>query len=178
MVCKRCVTSVEDILTKLDISYKSVELGLIEFDRVPTDKDVSLLQQEIEKIGFEFIEDSKKELVNKIKTALIQQLETAVVPNIKLSDYLKDHLDANYPTISQIFSSEEGITIEKYFIQLKVEKAKELLSYQNLSLKEVAYKLNYSSVAHLSKQFKEIVGISPSEYLKQDKIVRKNLDEI
>lgn len=178
MVCKRCISSVEDILTELEIPFNNVELGIIHFENIPSNDELDVLQKAIEKVGFEFIGDSKKSLVNKIKTGLIQLLEKEEIPTIKLSDYIKNHLDTNYPTISQLFSAEEGITIEKYFILLKIEKAKELLSYQNLSLKEVTYKLNYSSVAHLSKQFKEIVGLSPSQYIKQDKISRKSLDEV
>ncbi|WP_205600314.1 MULTISPECIES: helix-turn-helix domain-containing protein [Sphingobacterium] len=178
MVCKRCVSAVEDILNRLEVPFSSVQLGTIQLaDPIAVDK-VKQIGAELEKIGFELIDDPKDNLTKEVKTLLIELVNAEDAEAIKLSVYLSEKLGINYHTISSIFSQQEGTTIEKYHIQLKIEKAKELLSYNELSLKEIAYVLNYSSVAHLSKQFKEIAGVSATTFRNQKNIDRKYLDQL
>lgn len=178
MVCKRCVSAVEEILTRLDIPFADVQLGTIQLTEHIKEDKVEQISAELEKIGFELIDDPKDNLAKEVKTLLIELVNAEETAPIKLSIYLSEKLDTNYHTISSIFSQQESTTIEKYYIQLKIEKAKELLSYNELSLKEIAYRLNYSSVAHLSKQFKEIAGVSASTFISQKKMDRKYLDQL
>lgn len=178
MVCKRCVSAVEDILTRLEIPFSGVQLGTIQLTENIKEDKVEQVSAELEKIGFELIDNPKDNLAKAVKTLLIELINTEDTDPIKLSAYLSEKLDTNYHTISSIFSQQESTTIEKYYIQLKIEKAKELLSYNELSLKEIAYRLNYSSVAHLSKQFKEVVGVSASTFRNQKSMDRKYLDQL
>ncbi|TDQ81734.1 helix-turn-helix domain-containing protein [Sphingobacterium yanglingense] len=178
MVCKRCVSAVEDILNQLEIPFSNVQLGTIQFASAIPEKQTEQIRTALENIGFELIEDPKDNLAKEVKTLLIELVGALNTEPIKLSAYLSEKLGTNYHTISSVFSQQEGITVEKYYIQLKIEKAKELLSYNELSLKEIAYRLNYSSVAHLSKQFKEIVGVSASTFRSEKRMDRKYLDQL
>lgn len=178
MVCKRCITAVEDILKQLEIPFSDVQLGVIHLTGSIAEDEIGKIRLALEDIGFELIEDPKDNLTKEVKTLLINLINTPIPETIKLSVYLSEKLGISYHSISSIFSQQEGTTIEKYYIQLKIEKAKELLSYNELSLKEIAYSLNYSSVAHLSKQFKEIVGVSASTFRSEKRMDRKYLDQL
>lgn len=169
MVCARCTQAVEHELKQLNLVATKVSLGEVEFtNSVLTDEQLNAFCQNIEKLGFEIINDKKARLIENTKKhviALIQsENESLDVQKIKLSDYLQDHLFKDYGYLSHLFSSVEGVTIEQYFINQKIEKTKELLVYDELTLTEIAYRLGYSSVAHLSRQFKKVTGLTPSNF--------------
>lgn len=178
MVCQRCVTAVENILQTANIPFKQVELGKIEFQTNPSSANLQIIDIELQKIGFEIITDNKLNTVNSIKLTLLDYLNNHIQANVKLSTFISDKLNISYQLLSTLFSEHEQLTIEKYFIQLKIEKVKELLSYNEMNLKEIAFGLNYSSLAHLSKQFKEITGITPTEFKNRSDKNRQTLDSI
>ncbi len=179
MVCPRCVMVVRDTLQEMGFEVLDVELGkaIIKAEgEIPFDK----INKQLKDYGFEIIRSKNRQLVEEIKTLLIdyvQNLENSQeMP--KLSEYLSEELNQNYSSLSSAFSENEDITIEKYLIHLKIERVKELLSYGELTLSEIAWKLNYSSVAHLSNQFKQITGMSVTDYKKARDTFRKPLDGI
>jgi len=178
MVCDRCVMAVEGILTQLDIAYTHVSLGSAILSKdLPKGKTESL-DNALKHVGFEIIKSERDDLVQQIKIALISLLDSPIPNSFKLSVYLSDSLNRNYQILASIFSDSESITIERYFILLKIEKVKELLSYRDLTLKEIAFRLNYSSTAHLSKQFKEVAGMTPSAFRQTASHDRLGLDDI
>ena len=155
-----------------------VVLGEVELDleNLPETK-YQELKAALEGLGFELLEDKKKAIVAQIKAAIVELAHYSKEPlKVNLSEYLNNKLGADYASLSSIFSAEEKNTIEHYYIQQKIEKAKELLSYGELTLSEIAFQLNYSSVAHLSAQFKKETGITPSQF-KQD-LKRNALDRV
>lgn len=179
MVCPRCIMAVEDILKKHGFTVNKIELGKAV---VQGDDSISLavVNNKLEEYGFELIQNKNQQLVEQVKTLLVsyvQQLQESE-ESPKLSDYLAKELHQNYSSLSSAFSESEDITIEKYLIHLKIERVKELLSYGEFTLSEIAYKLNYSSVAHLSNQFKKVTGMSPTDYKKARDSFRKPLDGI
>lgn len=179
MVCPRCVMVVEETLQNLGLEVHQVQLG----EAVVT-ADVPVSKQEIEaklrEYGFELIKGKNQQVVEQIKNELIEYVkgleETDKTP--KLSTYLSKKLNQNYSSLSSAFSESENITIEKYLIHLKIERVKELLSYGELTLSEIAWKLNYSSVSHLSNQFKKVTGMSVTDYKKARDSFRKSIDRI
>lgn len=179
MVCPRCIMVVRETLEDLGFEVLDVELGravVAPKDSIPLEK----VDEELNEYGFELIHGKNQQLIEQIKTELIgyvQQLENTEDPP-KISDYLTDKLHQNYSSLSTMFSENEDITVEKYLIHLKIERVKELLSYGELTLSEIAWKLNYSSVAHLSNQFKQITGMSVTDYKKARDSFRKPLDGI
>lgn len=179
MVCSRCIMVVQNELDKLGLNVKSVKLGEVALAEEPTSKQKDALTEVLDALGFEVIDDKKSRIIEKIKNIIIdlvhyQDNDT----KINLSDVLSDKLHHDYNYLSNLFSEVEGTTIEKYFIAQKVEKVKELLVYDELSLSEIADRLNYSSVAYLSNQFKKVTGLTPSHFkqIKEDK--RKPLDKV
>ncbi len=179
MVCNRCKMVVQNELEKLGLHPISVQLGVVilsEHD-IPEDKTLAL-SDALQKFGFEVLLDRKLQQVEQIKTAIIELVHYESTPlNVNLSTYLSDKLNVNYATLSAIFSETVGLTIERYFIEQKIEKTKELLTYGEKTLSEIAYQLNYSSVAHLSAQFKKIAGVTPSAYKVQHQ-QRRTIDEV
>lgn len=173
MVCRRCKMIVKSEFEQLGLSLLSVDLGEVE-----TIEDISEFQKkEITKrlklFGFELIDDKKNRTITKIKTLIIDLVHNKNNEiNTNLSVYLSKHLLQDYNTLSNLFSEVENTTIEKYFINQKIEKVKELLMYDELNLSEIAFKLNYSSVAHLSNQFKKVTGFSPT-YFKNLKVKKR-----
>lgn len=180
MVCTRCKMVVKAELEKLGFNPVSVHLGEAELQQESlTAAQLADVGQALAKFGFELLADKKKQLVEQVKTAIIEQVHYATEPlKVNFSDYLSQKLDVEYATLSAVFSETEHNTIEKYIIQQKIEKVKELLTYGENSLSEIAYLLNYSSVAHLSTQFKKISGQTPSTYKQSQENARKTLDEI
>jgi len=171
MVCIRCKMIVKQALTELDLNYVNVELGRVEIieDISRTQKD--LLKTSLNEYGLELIEDKKSILIEQIKKLIVEFVHYTDEPlRSNFSYYLSEHLDHDYTYLANLFSEVEGINIEHYIIIHKIERVKELLVYDELSLKEIAYKLQYSSVAHLSNQFKKITGLTPSHF--------KNLKEL
>ncbi|HET6528101.1 MAG TPA: helix-turn-helix domain-containing protein [Balneolaceae bacterium] len=179
MVCPRCITVVRETLEDIGFTVREVELGKAVVNDEPG-ISISTVDEQLQKHGFELIQGKDQQLVEQIKTLLIQYVqeleESDEVP--KLSDYLTDQLHQNYSSLSSSFSQSEDITLEKYLIHLKIERVKELLSYNELTLSEIAYKLSYSSVSHLSNQFKQITGMSVTDYKKAKDSFRRPLDGI
>ena len=167
-------------LEKLGFNPIDVKLGEVEIAQENIeDLQNAALQQVLSRFGFELLTDKKKQLVEQTKTAIIELVHyTNEALKVNLSEYLSRKLDLDYAHLSTIFSETEHNTIEKYFIQQKIERVKELLTYGEKSLSEIAYLLNYSSVAHLSAQFKKVVGQTPTKYKSYQITGRKTLDHI
>jgi len=165
MVCIRCKMVVKSELENLGLHYATVELGEAVIREEISKAQMSALNAALKKSGLELMEDNKSILVEKIKTIIIEQVhynDDQIKTN--LSDYLSEKLNHNYTYLSNLFSEVKGTTIEKYYLAHKIEKVKELLAYDELNLTEIAYKLHYSSVAHLSNQFKKMTGLTPSHF--------------
>ena len=179
MVCNRCIIVVKSELEKLGLNYLSVELGEVTFKNVISQEDKISISKHLKAFGFEILNDTKSKTIEKIKSTLIDLIQNKN-NNIKdnFSDYLKEKLQQDYSKLSNLFSQIEGISIEKYFINLKIEKVKELIFYDELSLSEIAYSLNYSSVSHLSHQFKKVTGFSPTYFKKLKGNKRKEIDQL
>ncbi len=166
MVCPRCVMAVEQILNGLDVPFDDVNIGSINLSRALTEAESIQFDQELKMIGFEVLKDRKEVLVEEMKIALSEMLNVGESMLVKTSSFLSERFNLEYSYLSSIFSEIQGESIEKYLIKLKVEKVKELLSY-DATLAEIAAQLQYSSIAHLSNQFKKTTGLSPSVYKKQ-----------
>lgn len=178
MVCDRCIMVVRSELEKLNISAASIELGQVELRQDISEDTKAQLQQALEQVGFEIIDDKRSRIIEKIKSLIIQLVQKeAPERKLNLSDYLSREIHYDYNYLSTLFSEVEGTTIEKYFITQKIEKAKELLVYDELSISQIADYLGYSSVAHLSTQFKQVTGFTPSHF-KTLREKRKPLDKI
>jgi len=179
MVCNRCILVVKSELEQLGHPIHSVELGEVILKNKISQKDKKSIASKLETFGFEILNDSNSKTIEKIKTILIDLVQNKNNDiNSNLSDYLIENLHQDYSKLSNLFSYVEGISIEKYFINLKIEKVKELIVYDELSLSEIANLLNYSSVSHLSNQFKKVTGFSPSYYKKIKESKRKELDHL
>lgn len=179
MVCPRCIMVVQSELEKKGFSPLEVSLGEVVFDSLLSTEDQEIIAEILQKVGFEIIEDQKKQWVEKIKSLIIDlvQNQNSVLKN-NLSDYLSTQLDCDYKFITTLFTELEGTTIEKYFIAQKIEKVKELLVYNELTLSEIAFQLQYSSVAHLSNQFKSVTGLTPSYFKNIGSERRIPLDQV
>lgn len=179
MVCNRCIMVVQSELDKLGLDVKNIKLGEVILDKKLSDEEKQKLEEAIKPLGFEVIDDRKSRMIEKIKNIIIELVHHQDNDiKINLSDVLSSKLHHDYNYLSNLFSEVEGITIEKYFIAQKIEKVKELLVYDELSLSEIAFRLNYSSVAYLSNQFKKVTGLSPSHFKKIKEDKRKPLDEV
>ena len=181
MVCHRCVLSVEKILQESSITYHKVGIGEIELCEKPGEKELELLQSKLKKIGLELIDTRTGTLVEKIKQLIILKAHNETdhkERKMKLSVYLSGKLNKEYSYLSSLFSDIEGRTIENYFILQRIEKAKELIVYGQLNLSEIAMQLDYSSVAHLSSQFKKVTGLTPTHFKDVGMAKRKTLDSI
>lgn len=179
MVCNRCKMVVKAELEKLGFKPLLVELGEVTLAENITADDKIKISGQLTHFGFELLEDKKTQVAEQIKTAIINLVHYTKEPlKINLSTYLSEQLKQEYSSLSSVFSELENQTIEKYFIAQKIEKAKEMLTYGELTLSEIAFQLNYSSVAHLSAQFKKVTGITPSAYKATSKENRKTLDEV
>jgi len=180
MVCDRCIMTVKQALDELTLDYDSVQLGEVKLNAGITGSQFATLKEKLRITGFELLDDQKASLVNRVKSCIIKYIhsdeDTAM--NMKLSVLLADKLETDYNYLSALFSSVEGITIEKYVILQRIERVKELLTYNELSLNEIAWKLSYSSVQHLSQQFKKVTGLTPSQYKQAKDTDRKPLDQV
>lgn len=179
MVCNRCIMVVENELIKLGLRPLSVSLGEVILDKELNSDEKDAVSTKLESLGFELIDDKKSRLIEQIKTLIVQLIHYSDENSkINLSDYLSDKLHHDYNYISNSFSEIEGTTIEKFFIAQKIERVKELLVYDELTLSQIADQLNYSSVAHLSTQFKKVTGLTPSHFKQIGANKRKPLDKI
>ena len=165
MVCIRCKMVVRSELERLGIQYKVVELGEAELNDNISAEQRDQLNLLLKKSGLELMDDKKSMLIEKIKTVIIELVHySGELPKIKFSEYLSEKLNHDYTYLSNLFSEVQGITIEHFLIAHKIERVKELLVYDEFNLTEIAYKLHYSSVAHLSNQFKKVTGLTPSHF--------------
>nr|WP_315222956.1 AraC family transcriptional regulator [uncultured Flavobacterium sp.] len=165
MVCGRCKMVVKSEFNQLGLPTISVELGQVELKEAITESQKEILLKNLQAIGFDIIDDKKSITAEKIKNLIVDLVHHKNNElKINLSDYLVENLHQDYSTLSNLFSELENITIEKYFISQKIEKVKELLVYNELSLSEIADILNYSNVAHLSNQFKKVTGFTPTHF--------------
>jgi len=179
MVCIRCQMVVKNELEKLGVSYVDVKIGEVNTVKdVPRDK-LDQLDIALRKTGLMLMDDKKSILVEKIKGAVIELVHyTEEQIKTNLSDYLSEKLNFDYTYLSNLFSEVKGITIEKFYLTHKIERVKELIVYDELNLSEIAYKLHYSSVSHLSNQFKKITGLTPSHFKKLKNKRRSTLEDV
>ncbi|WP_299824701.1 AraC family transcriptional regulator [uncultured Pontibacter sp.] len=180
MVCDRCNRVVAEELAALGYQVVQVSLGEAEISKADNAFDLDKIRETLIANGFELLDDRKTQLIEQVKVAIIELVhrQGEADLHINTSDYLSEKLHLEYSYISSLFSAHEGITIEKYLILQRVERVKELLVYNELSLKEIAYQLGYSSVAHLSNQFKKVTGLTPSYFKEVKDNKRKTIDQV
>jgi AraC-like DNA-binding protein len=179
MVTLRCKMVVQSELEKLQIPVTRVDLGEASIGDHVTGEQLKQLGEALRKTGLELMDDKKSILVEKIKAVIIEMVHyNDDQIKINLSDYLSEKLNHNYTYLANLFSEVKGTTIEHFYLAHKIEKVKELLVYDELSLTEIAYRLNYSSVAHLSNQFKKMTGLTPSHFKQLKRKRRSNLDNM
>ena len=179
MVCIRCKMVVKSALQKMNIKHSVVELGEVEIFERMSPEQLQELKTQLLKSGLELMDDKKSVLIQKIKNVIIEVVHYSEEPLMtNLSDHLSTKLNHNYTYLANLFSEVQGITIEQFFITHKIERVKELLVYDELNLTEISYLMHYSSVAHLSAQFKKVTGLTPTHF-KQLRDKRRNmLDEV
>jgi AraC family transcriptional regulator len=177
MVCQRCIMTVENIFKKQEVPFSKVSLGeadlLEEIDPAKA-KDI---EEALKEVGFELITGRANKIVEDIKQLVMQYINLGDEKKIKLSAFITKDLHFDYSYLSDLFSSVEGITVEQYLIEQRIEKVKELLVYDQLSLTEIAYRLGFSSVHHLSAQFKKVTGLTPTYFKKIGADKRRGLDQ-
>lgn len=179
MVCNRCEMAVKNILEQMKIPLQSMQLGEVEILINLDETEKKMLSHHLNVLGFELLDDKVSKTIERIKNLIIDVVHYQNEKlKINLSSYIAEDLKQDYSALSNLFSETEGITIEHYFIAQKIEKAKELLIYNELSLSEIAFQLNYSSVAHLSNQFKKTTGITPTQFKQLKDKKRKQIDEL
>lgn len=165
MVSSRCKLVVKNELERLGIQCATVDLGIIETLTELSTEELDILRTNLSKSGLELLEDKKRLLVVQMKEAIMELIyHPDEIPNVNYSDYLSEKLNQDYTYLSNIFSEAKGITVQQFIILRKIERVKELLANTDMNLVDIAFKLNYSSVAHLSNQFKKNTGMSPSNY--------------
>lgn len=181
MVCNRCIKVVREELEKLDYTVEKIELGEVVIMSDKKKFQLDKIKKSLEVNGFELIDSRKANIIERVKILIIKLIHhnsTETQSNFNLHDEIIKEAGLSYQYVSSLFSSMEGITIEKFIIHQKIEKVKELIVYDELTLSEIAYRLEYSSVQHLSNQFKKVTGLSPSYFKKLKSKKRKPLDTI
>jgi AraC family transcriptional regulator len=180
MVCGRCITAVKQLLEAQQLHPVRIQLGEIVLTEEALDPEaLDRLGQALRLVGFELLDDKKNRIIEKVKNTIIRLVHhTGEPPRYKYSEIIAGEVGYDYPYLSKLFSEVEGITIEQYLIRQKVEKAKEYLVYDELSLSEIAFKMGYSSVAHLSGQFRKLTGMTPTAFKQLGSRPRSALDQI
>ena len=179
MVSLRCKMVVKEELKKLGLHYVNVDLGTIEILDDITDFQREALRNNLKKYGLELLDDNRKIIIEKIKSVIIEMIHYSdELPKVNYSDYISEKLGYDYTYLANMFSEVKGVTIQQFIIMNKIERIKELLLYDELNLTEISYLLHYSSVSHLSNQFKKVTGLTPSYYKKLKKKRLKNLEDI
>lgn len=179
MVSLRCKMLVREELKKIGVMNVTVDLGTVEIHEEFTSDQLVIFNNNLKKSGLELLDDKKSILVEKIKNQIIEMIHYAdELPEMNNSDYISEKLGYDYTYLSNIFSELKGITIQQFIILHKIEKVKELLLYDELNLTDIAYKLHYSSVAHLSNQFKKITGLTPTFFKEMKHKREKNLENL
>jgi AraC family transcriptional regulator len=181
MVCRRCLLAVEDVLARSAIPFNKVITGEIHLSEKIAPEQTDILSASLAAIGLELIDNRMSGMIEKIKQLVIRKARNEISEKenkTKLSIYLSQHLHHEYTYLSSFFSSVEGRTIENFFIEQRIERVKELLVYKEMSLSEISFELEYSSVAHLSNQFKKTTGLTPSHFKEVGSARRKMLDQV
>lgn len=179
MVSTRCKIAVKEELKKLGLHFIVVDLGEVEIMEMLTEQQHAALKQALLVSGLELMDDKRAVLIEKIKNVITQMIhDSDQAPKVNYSHYISEKLNYDYTYLSNLFSEVKGITIQQFIIQHKIEKAKELLCYEELNLTEISFKLHYSSVAHLSNQFKKITGLTPSHYKQLKDKRRQPIEEV
>ncbi len=180
MVCPRCIKAVREEAERIGLKVYEVRLGELVLESAPDTSTFQKLKQHLNREGFEIVSDHKSKIVNQIKTEVINVIHHGeeIPPHMVFSSYLAQKVGADYSSLSTLFSSVEGITIEKYIILQKIEKIKELIVYDELTFSEIAYRMGYSSSQHLSTQFKKVTGLTPSHFKKIRSIKRTPIDRV
>lgn len=180
MVCDRCIKVVKAVLSGQDIEIESIQLGEVKLKRPVTEGQIPALEAALRAEGFELIDDKRSRIVSQIKSVLIELIHYGDLEALhqNISGYITQKLHKDYHYLSNLFSESENMTIEQFVIFQKIEKVKELLVYDELSLSEISFKMGYSSVAHLSAQFKKITGFTPSRFKKLKDHKRRPLDKL
>ncbi len=180
MVCPRCIKAVRDEFENCGYIPESVLLGEVNLREPASDDDLDKIGKRLLDIGFEIISNKKSQMIEQVKTEIINIVHYGeeVPAGMNLSTFLARSIGADYSSISNLFSSVEGTTIERYYILQKIEKVKELLIYDELTLSEIAIQLEYSSVQHLSNQFKNTTGMSPTQFKRQKGEMRSGIDAL
>ena len=179
MVCSRCKMVVKTELEKAGLIPLSVDLGEVDIEGTPSSDILQSLDNCLKHLGFELIDDRKSRIIEQIKNTIVSLIHHSNgLLDVNLSDYLSTKLNLDYGYLSSLFSEVEGGTIEKYFIAQKIEKVKELIMYDELTLSQIANELGYSSVAHLSSQFKKQTGLTPSFYRTVKENKRRNIEDL
>lgn len=179
MVCPRCIMSVEQILKSSNLQAKYVRLGEVELDIKPTADQLKKFTQKLLETGFELLDDQKTRLIEQVKNLLIQKVQSGnVEEHFSITKFIGEKVFKDYSSISKLFSQLEGITLEQFFNLQKIEKVKEWLIYNEKSLTQIAFTLGYSSIQHLSSQFKNLTGMTPSQFKQLGALHRKSIDNI
>ena len=179
MVSLRCKMVVKDELRKLGINYSNISLGQVELAEEINRSQLERIRNALKQSGLELMDDKKSVLIEKIKDVVIEMVHyDDELPKVNFSDYLTEKLGYNYTYLANLFSETEGTTIEHFIIIHKIERVKELIIYDELNLTEIAWKLHYSSVSHLSNQFKKITGLTPSFFKSLKDKKRSNLENL
>ena len=179
MVCPRCISSVEQILKDNKLQAQYIRLGEVELTKDPGKKKLEQLSGDLTKNGFELLDDQKMQLIEKIKNLLIGKVQDGnIEDHFSVSKCLGEKIFRDYSSLSKLFSEVEGITIEQFFILQKLEKVKEWLMYNELSLNQIAFNLGYSSTQHLSNQFKKLTGMTPTQFKQLGSLHRKAIDAV
>lgn len=180
MVCARCERTVERLLTESRLKVKNVRLGEADIEGEPNPVQLEALRNSLQMEGFELLDDRTSRLIGQIKTLIVQEIhhESQKPETMNFSDYLSQKTGHDYSYLSKLFSSVEGVTTEKYIIAQKIERVKELLVYDEMTLSEIAWQLGYSSSQHLSNQFRQVTGMTPTQFKSSHGHVRKHLDHV
>lgn len=178
MVCDRCIMVVNNVFADMNIAVSDVKLGEVETKAPIDDEQRSALDKRLAELGFELLNDKKSILIDKIKNTIIDYVHYSDVEKSEnLSSYIQHRVNRDYSSLSSVFHADQGVTIEQYAIQQRIERVKELLLFDELNMNEISYELGYSSVNHLSAQFKKVTGLTPTQFKKQAN-QRKPLDKV
>ena len=179
MVCDRCKMAVSQTLQQVGLHPQKVELGEVSIEEDPSSSQLSTLRAALKELGFELLDDRRQQTIDHIKSALIRLVHYHDnQSSTNLSDYLSSELRQDYSALSKLFSEVEGKTIERYYIELRIERVKEFICYDELTLTQIALRMNYSSVAYLSSQFKSVTGMTPSQFKSMKGNLRTSLDKL
>ncbi len=179
MVCDRCISAVQNIFENVGVNIESINLGEVETLTELSEQTLSEIEINLEKIGFEIIKDPSQQLIESIKNLVILKIARLDTDeNFLLSNFLSNALHKEYSTLSKVFSQNENITLEQYYILQRIEKVKELLFNNDFTLTEIAVHMGYKSVQHLSSQFKNSTGYTPTAFKKLKVLDRKSLDRL